>query len=274
MTKNTQIRGELRNWFEDRADSERQIYHKGCYGGLQDLLDRFRVRLFIKDPRGQLVMDLGCGTGVHTISLASLGAGHVVSADLSVNALKNLWEYARELGFDEKIDLVCCDVLVLPFVENQFNQILLMSVLNHVPIDNNRRKAVLEVYRVLKPKGTLFVEIPMLSPRRGIIKRFTEFGSREKWKDFGDHIVYNFSFVDEDIDELFQSPSVEIVRISGSEGGGLRGIMGISRNLTRRKMMPRWLMTAVTILQKFLINQALLERYWRAKRITIRKLAS
>lgn len=274
MTTINMIREKIQNWFECRADSERKIYYEGCYGQFQRFLDKFRLRLFIKDPRTMIVLDLGCGTGGHTITLADLGAKCIVSADLSASALRNVQKYAIESGFEERIHIVCCDTLALPFAEQKFGQILFMSVLNHIPEHGNRRKAVLEAYRVLEPTGVLFVEIPMLAPERGLIKRFTEFSQREKWRYFGDYIVYNFSFKDEDIDNLFRSPLVEMIGISGSEEGGYRGITGTLRNLTYRRMIPNWLMTAITLFQMFLINQTVLKRYWRVKRISILRLKS
>lgn len=57
---------------------------------------------------------------------------------------------------------VHCDIQALPFPDNSFDLILCNHVLEHIPDD---RRALRELYRVLKPNGLAFLLVPMDSQR-------------------------------------------------------------------------------------------------------------
>ena len=50
-------------------------------------------------------------------------------------------------------------VLDIPYLDDMFDAVLCLSVIDNLP-DINKRKAVSELARVLKPGGTLYVNTP------------------------------------------------------------------------------------------------------------------
>lgn len=97
---------------------------------------------------GDVVLDVGCGTG---LSLATLAApGRAVGLDDHAEALA----FAREAGARR---LVRGSATALPFLDGAVDRALLLDVVEHVPDD----AAVLaEVRRVLAPGGVAVIHVP------------------------------------------------------------------------------------------------------------------
>jgi ubiquinone/menaquinone biosynthesis C-methylase UbiE len=105
---------------------------------------------------GMKILDVGCGTGSLTIAAKRRQGtdGMVVGIDPSSNmvnlaqdkAEKAQVEAAFQVGVIEKID----------FPENHFDLVLSSLMMHHLP-DELKKDGLLEVYRVLKPDGTLLI---------------------------------------------------------------------------------------------------------------------
>lgn len=93
-------------------------------------------------------LDIGCGTGAMSARLTRWG--RVVSADFSPLAL----QFSRRRGLNH---LVGADAMRLPFAANQFDGLLAMDMLEHLPDDC---RALSEFARVLKPGGRVFSTVP------------------------------------------------------------------------------------------------------------------
>ena len=98
------------------------------------------------------------------------------------------------------METVQADVRELPFSDADFDQVLLVSTLEHVGADNERygvegeadgsgmRQALRELRRVLRPDGTLLVAGPLnLLPDRRTVRLFTESGTGRE------HEVFEFT---------------------------------------------------------------------------------
>ncbi len=120
--------------------------------GLEDLLV-WREHIAAKEMplneiEGKRVLEIGSGAGAHSALFASKGA-IIFSVDIT-------WE--RVLATDNKLGLINgsenmalqADAEELPFPNEHFDIVYSNGVLHHTP---NTRKAILEVFRVLKPKG-------------------------------------------------------------------------------------------------------------------------
>lgn len=89
--------------------------------------------------------------------------------------------FPNRIGIDIKsgpgVDVVA-SVYELPFVENEFDTVLCVSVLEHL---EDPRKAIAEMHRVLKPGGKIIISVPFLFPIHdapGDYWRFTKYGLR------------------------------------------------------------------------------------------------
>ena len=107
-----------------------------------------------KWPKGSVILEAGCGVGAQTRIIAKNNADSVfVSVDISSMSL----EKAKHATKDEQlsnVEFVLADILDLPFQDGHFDHIFVCFVLEHLehPI-----KAIKELYRVLKPNGTLMM---------------------------------------------------------------------------------------------------------------------
>jgi ubiquinone/menaquinone biosynthesis C-methylase UbiE len=100
---------------------------------------------------GDTVLDCGCGMGVYIMMMSRLRDLKIVGVDGDVGRL----EWAEREGVDARLSRV--DIHTLPFADNSFDKVLMSEVLEHLAED---RMALREVYRVLKPGGTLALSVP------------------------------------------------------------------------------------------------------------------
>jgi SAM-dependent methyltransferase len=119
---------------------------------------------------GDLLLDMGCGAGRHAFESYRRGA-RVVAFDYSAAELKDvgaLFTAMREAGEagTEPGALAATtngDALRLPFPDDTFDRVIASEVLEHVTDD---QVALDEVFRVLKPGGTLAATVPSWLPEQ------------------------------------------------------------------------------------------------------------
>lgn len=108
---------------------------------------RFR-KIFPHIPKGSRVLDIGCGFDGKILKNIEPHIKSAVGIDLSVN----------EDAKSEKIKFLRHDLnLKLPFPDEEFDVVLTLANLEHLenPLENLR-----EIFRVLKPNGTMLLTAP------------------------------------------------------------------------------------------------------------------
>jgi ubiquinone/menaquinone biosynthesis C-methylase UbiE len=117
--------------------------HIGGVFATQRLLDLCHI------APGQVVLDVGCGTGYTACYLAKEYQARVVAIDISPAAVRRAQRRAaRERGSD-RVSVLCADARQLPFVGASFDTVIIESVL----IFGQASLIVSEAHRVLKPGG-------------------------------------------------------------------------------------------------------------------------
>jgi SAM-dependent methyltransferase len=107
--------------------------------------------------RGRLVLEVGCGTGEYTRTLAACTAARLISIDITPPAL----HCARETA-PPNVEFLCANVESLPFGDRTFDAVVGNAVLHHLRLE----RAMPELARVLRPGGRLcFAEPNMLNPQ-------------------------------------------------------------------------------------------------------------
>lgn len=109
--------------------------------------------LDIKD--GDLILDMGCGEGFYSLIFDQLYDCKVIGVDYDEDGILKLAK--SWLKESTKVTLEVGDICNLRFEDNYFDKIVCTEVLEHIVDD---QKAVSELYRVLKPGGTLAVTVP------------------------------------------------------------------------------------------------------------------
>ena len=99
---------------------------------------------------GIKVLDIGCGTGAHLVHYQKVLC-QVFGVDTSPSMLKR-----ARLKLGERADLRQVDASTLPYPDNQFDIILLSTVLHEMAPDL-RVKVLTEAHRVLKESGRMLI---------------------------------------------------------------------------------------------------------------------
>ncbi len=105
-------------------------------------------------PPGSRVLEVGCGTGAQTVSLARNSPGaHIVAFDHATASLARAIERARAAGLSH-VEFLHADLFALPFEPASFDHAFICFVLEHL---SNPSAALLVVKQLLKPGGTVTV---------------------------------------------------------------------------------------------------------------------
>jgi ubiquinone/menaquinone biosynthesis C-methylase UbiE len=110
------------------------------------------------------VLDIGAGLGAVTFSLAN--AGYKVVAIDSVRERINFIETRKRQDKIRNIQTACASALALPFPENAFDIVILNGVLEWLGLSNTsvspdkvQKKALINIYNLLKSKGIIYLAI-------------------------------------------------------------------------------------------------------------------
>lgn len=104
--------------------------------------------------RGDQIVDLGCGDGFFLYIFSNLPLNLKL---LGFDNDKRVLENARKNLSSKKIKLITGSITKMPFKNNCFKKIIMTEVLEHIAED---KKALSEVYRVLKPGGIFILTVP------------------------------------------------------------------------------------------------------------------
>jgi ubiquinone/menaquinone biosynthesis C-methylase UbiE len=147
-------------WDAHIHDLEISTHAPGTAGFFADL-DQYHfeklhhlLRLIDFDAwRGKAVLDVGCGAGVEVVRFARAGA-HTAGIDISAQAVRLTSQNLAHQRLNAS--LAVADGEHLPFPDNSFDFIFAHGVVQYVADD---RAVVSECRRVLKPGGTLVVQV-------------------------------------------------------------------------------------------------------------------
>ena len=113
------------------------------------------VKLF-KKKSVKRILDLGCGSGRHTVYLAKHGF-EVYGIDIAPKGIKitRSWLKKEKLKANLKVGNI---YKKLPYSDNFFDALVSTQTLHHNRI-GNVRKLIREIERVIRPKGLIFITV-------------------------------------------------------------------------------------------------------------------
>jgi len=97
--------------------------------------------------QGDIILDVGCGTGVFTLDILSSGA-RVIGLDISRPMIVRACYKAKKYPFEALVG----DMMSLPFADESFDKAVSVTAIEFV---NDARSAVKELFRVTKKGGTI-----------------------------------------------------------------------------------------------------------------------
>ena len=149
-----------------------------------------RASSIFKKENYDKILDLGCGTGKHSIFLAKKGFS-VYATDMSQTGINIAKKKARALGLNN-IYFKQHDMRSIPFADSFFDAVVCTWTIYHGTL-NEIRKTVGEIYRVLKSNGIVFTDfISVADATYGVgreIERNTFFGAKDQEEDIPHHYV-------------------------------------------------------------------------------------
>jgi len=145
------------------------------------LLDSFRFcyQWLKENCKNKVVLDYGCGNGIHSVPLAKMGAKKVFGIDLSEKSLEIAREKIKKEGLEGKVEFQKMDCEKMEFPANFFDIIFDGGTFSSLDLES----AIPELVRVLKPNGSLigietFGHNPFTNLKRKINKMI---GKRTGW---------------------------------------------------------------------------------------------
>jgi ubiquinone/menaquinone biosynthesis C-methylase UbiE len=119
------------------------------------LITRARLREILEPAAGELLLEIGPGTGYYTLELAECVAadGGVEIFDIQQEMLDHTMQRVRERGISN-VHPTQGDARSLPYEDDSFDAAILISTLGEIPDGD---AALVQINRVLKPGGRLIV---------------------------------------------------------------------------------------------------------------------
>ncbi len=129
-----------------------------------------KIAEFSQLKGNEKVLEVGCGTGIGSISLAKkLPRSKIVGIDIfkgvSGKSPESAMRNAQIEGVADRVDFRYGNALKIPYADETFDLVTMGSVLHELHSEKDKTKALREIYRVLKPGGK-FVTLEILRNKK------------------------------------------------------------------------------------------------------------
>lgn len=146
-------------------DDQRQ-YWEGP-GSEKDFTTPFNLELFTRFvDRQARILDFGCGYGRTMVQLAEAGYANVTGIDFSSALIE------RGKQENPALDLAAYPGGPLPYADDSFDAATMLAVFTCMPKTSQQAEALLELQRVLRPGGLLYVNDFLINRDRRNLDRY------------------------------------------------------------------------------------------------------
>ena len=149
-------------------DADVPVYDN-TVSGFQTLLEIDAILSALQIKPGDIIVDLGAGTGRLTVELAKRGAV-VLAFDISPRSLETNKAKCAILA-DANVHHMVVDACYLPLRDGIAGKVGSGMMLEHIPTDAERRRCIGEIHRVLKTGGQAVLTVynySLSKRRRGV----------------------------------------------------------------------------------------------------------
>ena len=137
------------DFFNRRAEDYDREYNYKTPGGYALRVRRQKVVELLDQPLAN-VLDVGCGPGAMVEEMLKRGCEF-----WGVDPSQKMLDICRgRFAQQDRAHFLCADAMGLPLADESFDAVLCMGVIDGL---RNRRQAIREMLRVLRPGGTLIV---------------------------------------------------------------------------------------------------------------------
>ena len=176
---------------------------------------------------GDHVLDLGCGNGRLYQLFSDLSIKYV-----GVDQSEGLIQIAKEKAPDLQFEVA--QMQDLPFEDQSFDIIYCIAAFHHLPDVQSRQKALKEMYRVLKPAGTVVMtnwnlNAPKAKRKAQEWEKVGDNGYMVPWKSSEGKALgfrYYYGFDMEELDDLIEKTGFKIMEHYFTRKGRKDGTTG------------------------------------------------
>ena len=194
----------------DFYEEEAKVYESSRYtrgiGKLIDTLHKEKIHRLFEYQKGDIVLDIGTGTGRFALDLVDKDA-YVVAFDPTESMLVIAKEKSKKVVNQSKIHFILSDGHFFPFRRGSFHWTTSINVLCHI---KDYQKIIAEIAEVLNPNGKLIANFPIIHSIYFPIGFFVRLFQRATFSR-----VYSHWFSLKEINESFLMNDLVIEAIEG-----------------------------------------------------------
>lgn len=161
---------------------------KEVYNTIAADFDKFRVRIWpcVSDflhtfKSNSKMLDVGCGNGKNMLYRTDLNFKGIDVSDKLIDICKN-----------KGLDVLEGSMTLLPYDSNSFDGIITVASYHHLSTDIERKEALDEMYRVLKPNGQVLIVVWAMEQPEDSTFHFTKADELVTWNTKAGQIYYRY----------------------------------------------------------------------------------
>ena len=152
------------------------------------------------------LLEVGCGNGKNMLYRNDIDSYGIDVSEEQVGICKT-----------KGLKVEKANMTSLPFGSNEFDNIICIATYHHLDNANDRKKALLEMYRVLKPSGKLLLTVWAMEQELNSKRKFTRSDEMVSWELDGStyyryYHIYKKGELEEEIREFCSEFKIESIK--------------------------------------------------------------
>ena len=150
-------------------------------------------------PKNSKCLEIGCGNGKNMLYCKDLDWTGV-----------EICKGFRDICIKRGLNVIDGNAIDLPFEDNSFDVVISIAVIHHLSTEQRRKKAIQEMFRVLKPGGRMLIEVWSIKQLEKSTHKFSKQENMVPWKLISNsateiHNRYYHVFVENELKDLIVS---------------------------------------------------------------------
>ena len=164
---------------------------------------------FIKNTnKDSTILDIGCG-----------GGRNMKYSERKFKGIDSSVKFV-ELCLAQDLDVIHGSMVSLPYEDSEFNHVLSIASFHHLSTVKSRINCLSEMYRILKPEGTVLLSVWSKKQQQGSKRQFEYGDNYVPWidKEGKTYQRYYYIFALDELTDLAKQTGFNIVKVSWDYG--------------------------------------------------------